>query len=70
LEAAGPRGRATEDFDALFARLDVDPEGSLDGVRDRPNMPLADEPQRVRADFAKVAAHGLQPRPEEKSVSA
>jgi hypothetical protein len=62
LEAAGPKGRATEDFDALFARLD--------GVRDLPNMPLADEPQRVRADFAKVAAHGLQPRPEEKSVSA
>jgi hypothetical protein len=56
-ELVADTGAATLDFDALFARLDADPEGALDGVRDLPNMPLAEEPQRVRDDLAKVAAH-------------
>jgi uncharacterized protein YbjT (DUF2867 family) len=56
-ELVAEAGPAPGDFDALFARLDADPQGSPDGVRDLPNMPLANEPQRVRDDFEKVAAH-------------
>ena len=42
---------APEDFDGLFAPLDGDPQGALDGVQDMANMPLEDEPQRVRDDL-------------------
>jgi hypothetical protein len=31
-------------------------EGTLDGARDLPNMPLAAEPKRVRDDLAHVSA--------------
>ena len=44
-------GPATEDFDVLFAALDADAPGELDAVRDAPNMPLAQEPERVREDL-------------------
>jgi hypothetical protein len=44
-------GEAPGDFDGLFAPLDVDPPGALDGVHDRANMPLENEPQRVRDDL-------------------
>jgi hypothetical protein len=56
-ELVAEAGPAPDDFEALFGRLDADREGVLDGVCDLPNMPLADEPQRVRDDFAKVAAN-------------
>src|SRR5271165_5238687 len=56
-ELVAETGPAPDDFEALFARLDADREGALDGVRDLANMPPDDEPQRVRDDFAKVAAH-------------
>jgi uncharacterized protein YbjT (DUF2867 family) len=51
-------GPAPDDFDDLFARLDPDPPGALDGVQDMPNMPLDDEPQRVRNDLDGVLALG------------
>jgi len=51
--AAGP---APDDFGSLFAALKVDPPGALDGVRDMANMPLDDEPQRVRDDLQAVLA--------------
>jgi uncharacterized protein YbjT (DUF2867 family) len=56
-ELIATKGPATEDFDALFAPLDADPQGALDGVRDRSNQPLEDEPQRVRDDLDAVRAH-------------
>ena len=40
---------------ALFARLDADPEGQIDGARDSDNMPLAGEPGRVVEDLARLA---------------
>ena len=43
--------RPPEDFDALFAAVDEDPRDALDGVRDTANMPVEDEPQRVRDDL-------------------
>jgi hypothetical protein len=34
-----------------------DPQGSLDGIRDAANMPLEDEPKRVRDDLDAMLAH-------------
>jgi uncharacterized protein YbjT (DUF2867 family) len=50
-------GPAPDDFDPLFAALDADPQGSPDGVRDMANMPLEDEPKRVRDDLDAMLAH-------------
>jgi uncharacterized protein YbjT (DUF2867 family) len=50
-ELVATTGPAQDDFDALFAPLDPDPPNALDGVHDMPNMPLNDEPQRVRDDL-------------------
>lgn len=53
-ELVAEKGPATEDFDEFFAPLAPDRSGSLDGVRDEENMPLAQEPEQVRADLAAV----------------
>ena len=45
------QGPAPIDLDPLFAALQPDPPETLDGVLDTANMPLADEPHRVRADL-------------------
>lgn len=50
-ELVATTGPAPEDVDALFAALDADLPGALDGVRDMANMPLEGEPQRVRDDL-------------------
>ena len=47
-ELVATKGPAPDDFERLFAALEADPMGSLDGVRDMANMPLGDEPQPVR----------------------
>ena len=56
-ELAATTGSAPDDFDALFARLDADPPGALDGVRDMANQPLEDEPARVRHDLDVVSGN-------------
>ena len=56
-ELIATTGPAPDDFDALFAPLHADPQGALDGVRDMANMPLEDEPQRVRDDLDAMFAH-------------
>jgi hypothetical protein len=56
-ELVAVNGPAQEDFDALFAALDEDQQGSLDGVRDMANMPLKDEPKRVSEDLDAMLAH-------------
>jgi len=53
-ELVATRGEAQDDLDAEFARLDADPSGALDAIHDTPNMPLQDEPQRVREDLKTV----------------
>jgi hypothetical protein len=40
----------------LFAPLDADTPGALDAVRDTPNMPLDQEPERVREAMQRFAA--------------
>ena len=57
-ELVATTGQAPEDFDALFAPLEEDTRGALDGVHDVANMPLDDEPQRVRDDLEAVATRG------------
>jgi len=53
-ELVATRGPAQHDLDAELARLDADPPGALDAVHDLPNMPLQEEPQRVRHDLEAV----------------
>lgn len=53
-ELVSAKGAAPRDFDALFAPLDADFPGALDAVCDMANMPLADEPERVREDLRAV----------------
>jgi len=57
-ELVATTGPAPKDLDAVFAPLDADPQGSLDGVRDMANMPLQDEPERVRAALDVMLAVG------------
>jgi uncharacterized protein YbjT (DUF2867 family) len=48
------KGAEQEDFDALFGNLDPDPPGAVDGVHDTANMPVEEEPKRVRDDLDAV----------------
>jgi uncharacterized protein YbjT (DUF2867 family) len=53
-ELVAETGPEPDDLEALFAALQADPAGALDGVKDAPNQPLAQEPQRVREDLEAV----------------
>jgi uncharacterized protein YbjT (DUF2867 family) len=53
-ELVATRGPAQHDLDALFAALAADQPGALDAVQDVANMPLEDEPERVRNDVEAV----------------
>lgn len=53
-ELVAETGAAPTDLEALFAALDPDSPGALDGVRDAENMPLQGEPDRVRQDLHRV----------------
>ena len=57
VELVAERGPAPDDLEPIFATLDKDPAGSLDGVRDQTNMPAQAEPERVRRDLIAVAAN-------------
>lgn len=57
-ELVAERGSAQEDFDPLFAKLQADASGALDAVRDTPNMPLAQEPMRVREELQRFSVRG------------
>lgn len=50
-ELVAEQGPAPTDLGPLFAALEPDPPGTLDGVHDTANMPLADEPHRVHTDL-------------------
>ncbi|HWI00376.1 MAG TPA: SDR family oxidoreductase [Propionibacteriaceae bacterium] len=55
-ELVAERGPAPDDLNPLFAALEADPPGALDGVHDTNNMPLENEPHNVRADLETLAA--------------
>lgn len=48
------RGPEQDDISPLFAALDPDPAGSVDGVLDQENLPLEQESAPVRADLDRV----------------
>ncbi|MFB8176029.1 SDR family oxidoreductase [Streptomyces sp. NPDC055966] len=53
-ELVAEHGPAPSDLGPLFATLEPDAPGALDAVRDEDNMPLTQEPQRVRDDLDAV----------------
>jgi uncharacterized protein YbjT (DUF2867 family) len=55
-ELVAEAGAEQDDFDALFATLEADPEGALDGVCDMANMATDEEPERVRDDLKALRA--------------
>lgn len=54
LELSAEQGAAQADIEPLFAALDGDGPGALDGARDAANMPLESEPAAIRAALAAV----------------
>ncbi|MEY4765583.1 MAG: hypothetical protein RI907_2256 [Pseudomonadota bacterium] len=52
-ELVAERGPAPDDLTPLFSAAAADLPGQLDAVRDADNMPLTDEPPRVRDDLAR-----------------
>ncbi len=60
-ELIAATGPAPDDFDALFAALEADPDGALDGVHDVADMPAEKEPERVRDDLNSLTlAHRMK----------
>ena len=53
-ELVAENGAAQADLEPVFAGLQVDTKGSLDGVRDLDNFPLPGQPARVLADLEDV----------------
>lgn len=58
LELVAERGPEQDDLGPVFAALDPDLAGAIDGVHDAANLPLQHEPQKVRDDVDR-----LRPRP-------
>lgn len=54
-ELVTERGPAQKDFDPVFATARADRPLALDGIEDAANMPLAAEPEHIRADYARFA---------------
>lgn len=54
LELVAETGSAQTDLEPLFAALQADPAGTLDGVLDRDNMPLGQEPAGVVSELDAV----------------
>ena len=61
-ELVATKGPAQKNLDELFGALDADPENGIDGVRDTPNQPLDDEPQRVKDDLQRTVNTALSKR--------
>jgi uncharacterized protein YbjT (DUF2867 family) len=53
-ELVSTKGAPQRDFDMLFGSLEPDSPGGLNGVHDMANMPLEEEPKRVRDDLEAV----------------
>jgi uncharacterized protein YbjT (DUF2867 family) len=56
LELNAEKGPEQADFDPLFAALDADVPGQLDGAHDKANMPTEREPQAMLDDLEAVRA--------------
>lgn len=58
VELVAEHGAATKDSGALFAPMAVDTPGAIDAVRDVDNMPLDEEPAKVREHLVALRAVG------------
>jgi uncharacterized protein YbjT (DUF2867 family) len=56
-ELVAIKGAAQDDLNALFASLDSDTGASMDGVRDTANMPVEQEPERVRKHLESLSGN-------------
>jgi uncharacterized protein YbjT (DUF2867 family) len=56
LELHAEKGPEQKDFDTVFAPLEADAVGALDGARDLANMPIEREPQHIVDDLKSVRA--------------
>ncbi|MBI5160738.1 MAG: SDR family oxidoreductase [Micrococcales bacterium] len=56
-ELSSERGPEQADLGPVFAALQPDPEGTVDGVLDAPNLPLENEPRRVLDDLDRLRGH-------------
>ena len=59
-ELVAEAGPAPEDFNALFAALDEDPEGALDAVHDAANMPVDDDRSAYEMILRLLPADGFE----------
>ncbi|MFJ3034676.1 SDR family oxidoreductase [Curtobacterium pusillum] len=59
-ELVAERGPEQEDLGPVFAALPVDEDGALDGALDPANLPVDQEPQRVRDDLDRVSRTGAR----------
>ena len=55
LELVAEKGPGQTDLEPLFSALVADEEGALDGPRDQPNLPLAEEPEAFRENLRQIA---------------
>jgi len=55
-ELVAERGPTPSERDSLFADLEPDAPDGFDACRDSANMPLAQAPDRMRDDLARLAA--------------
>jgi uncharacterized protein YbjT (DUF2867 family) len=55
-ELVAEAGTEQKDLTATFAALAADPRGSVDGAEDNVSLPLDDEPERFRGDYAVIGA--------------
>ena len=60
VEVFSAAGAPVTDYEALFAATRADEPGVLDGVLDTNNVPLAEEPARVRDDIARLGRRGAR----------
>jgi uncharacterized protein YbjT (DUF2867 family) len=54
-ELVAERGAEQADLEPVFAALDKDPVGKINGVRDEGNMPASSEPRGVLADLSSLS---------------
>ena len=62
VEIFSAAGEPVTDFEALFAATRADEPGALDGVLDANSVPLAEEPQRVQDDVARLTRRAGESR--------
>ena len=61
-ELVAEQGPRTEDFETVFSALEPDAPQALDAIADMANMPVAEEPERVRRDLENIKSSSISER--------